>query len=108
MKARTMSRNAWCSSVKISRRIAIDLPWHGNPVPDGRFPVFGAEERQPVLRLHWAHANKRPTGGRRRGDRPLASSGRRVVLLAAPPASRRALLAPRPPFGGCSVGSSPR
>src|SRR6516164_5778566 len=34
MKARTMSRNASCSSVKICRRIAVDLPWHGNPVPE--------------------------------------------------------------------------
>src|SRR6185437_12496251 len=31
MKARTMSRNASCSSVKICRRIALDLPWHRNP-----------------------------------------------------------------------------
>src|SRR6185437_10076050 len=31
MKARTMSRNALCSSVKICRRIALDLPWHRNP-----------------------------------------------------------------------------
>jgi predicted MFS family arabinose efflux permease len=64
--------------------------------------------RQLILRQRWAHANKRPTGGRRRAERPLASSGRRVVLPAGPPGSSRVRRAIGRPCGGCRSGTTRR
>ena len=67
-----------------------------------------AIRQQRTLRQQRAHANKRPTGGRHRDERPRASSGRRVVLLGVPPASSRVPRASGRPSGGCRWCRTPR
>ncbi len=60
------------------------------------------------LRQQKAHANKRPTGGRRRTVRPLAASGLRVGQRGTPPGSSPVPPAAGRPCGGCRWCRTPR
>src|SRR5690349_15754962 len=83
MKARTMSRNASCSSVKICRRIVLDLPWHRNPV----FPEAVVKEMLRNICFTYGQRT-RDAGEPGRAHRPEDDAG------AGPPGADRDLDAP--------------